>query len=78
MSYLKHFLGDGFKKHIVVNTLISIKWWSIFCSHKLLDVILNLNLFKQDNNFLHNIFNCKIEEYGGPTLYEPEEKEVPV
>ncbi|KAL8147077.1 uncharacterized protein LOC141707699 isoform X2 [Apium graveolens] len=46
MSYLKHFLGDGFKKHIV------------------------------DNNFLHNVFNCKIEEYRGLTLYVPEEKEV--
>ncbi|KAL1815031.1 uncharacterized protein LOC108223959 isoform X2 [Daucus carota subsp. sativus] len=46
MTYLKQFLGDGFKKHIV------------------------------DNNFLHNVFNCKIEEPRGPTLYVPEEKEV--
>ncbi|KAK1397776.1 IFRD domain-containing protein [Heracleum sosnowskyi] len=46
MSYLKHFLGDGFNKHIV------------------------------DNNFLHNVFNGKREEYRGPTLYVPEEKEV--
>ncbi|KAL8147076.1 hypothetical protein AgCh_004705 [Apium graveolens] len=74
MSYLKHFLGDGFKKHIVVDTLISIKCWSIFCSHKLLNFI--SKFFKQDNNFLHNVFNCKIEEYRGLTLYVPEEKEV--
>lgn len=46
LNYLRHFLGDGFKKHIV------------------------------DNNFLHNVFDCNVEEYRGPTLYVPEEKEV--
>ncbi|KAL1820922.1 hypothetical protein ACET3Z_015791 [Daucus carota] len=46
MNYVKRYLGDGFKKHIV------------------------------DNNFLRNAFKCSREEYAGPTLYVPEEKEV--
>lgn len=35
-----------------------------------------LILFKQHNNFLLNAFKCTMEEYAGPTLYVPEEKEV--
>lgn len=77
MTYLKQFLGDGFKKHIVVDTVILIQCFSMFYLHKVLNVIiLKKKSFKQDNNFLHNVFNCKIEEPRGPTLYVPEEKEV--